>query len=45
MVVATTAAEHELKVLHYDSDYERLAETVAASLGTHRLGRDRLAGP
>jgi predicted nucleic acid-binding protein len=28
VVIAATAAEHGLTVLHYDSDYERLAETV-----------------
>ena len=27
-VIAATAAEHDLTVLHYDSDDERLAETV-----------------
>ena len=27
VVIAATAAEHGLVVLHYDSDYERLAET------------------
>jgi predicted nucleic acid-binding protein len=32
VVVAATAAEHDLTVLHYDGDYERLA-TVA---GTHQ---------
>lgn len=28
VVIAATAAEHGLTVLHYDSDYERLAETA-----------------
>lgn len=28
VVVAATAAEHGLTVLHYDSDYERLAEVA-----------------
>jgi predicted nucleic acid-binding protein len=28
VVIAATAAEHDLTVLHYDSDYERLAETA-----------------
>jgi predicted nucleic acid-binding protein len=28
VLIAATAAEHGLTVLHYDSDYERLAETT-----------------
>jgi predicted nucleic acid-binding protein len=28
VVIAATAAEHNLVVLHYDSDYERLAEAA-----------------
>ena len=28
VIVAATAAEHGLRVLHYDSDYERLAEVT-----------------
>lgn len=28
VVITATAAEHDLTVLHYDSDYERLAETA-----------------
>ena len=28
VIVAATAAEHGLTVLHYDSDYERLAEVT-----------------
>ncbi|WP_158550728.1 PIN domain-containing protein [Geodermatophilus sp. TF02-6] len=28
VIVAATAAEHRLTVLHYDSDYERLAEVT-----------------
>ena len=28
MIIAATAAEHGLTVLHYDSDYERLAEVA-----------------
>jgi predicted nucleic acid-binding protein len=29
VMIAATAAEHELTVLHYDSDYERLADAAA----------------
>jgi hypothetical protein len=28
VVIAATAAEHNLVVLHYESDYERLAEAA-----------------
>lgn len=31
VVIAATAAEHDLTVLHYDSDYERLAEVAAVT--------------
>jgi len=31
VIIAATAAEHDLTVLHYDSDYERLAETAKIS--------------
>ena len=31
VIVAATAAEHGLTVLHYDSDYERLAEVTGAA--------------
>lgn len=31
VVIAATATEHELTVLHYDSDYERLSEVSGAS--------------
>jgi predicted nucleic acid-binding protein len=30
VIIAATAAEHDLIVLHYDSDYERLAEVSGA---------------
>ena len=30
VVIAATAAEHDLVVLHYDSDYERLSEVSGA---------------
>jgi predicted nucleic acid-binding protein len=30
VVIAATAAEHDLTVLHYDSDYERLASVAGA---------------
>jgi predicted nucleic acid-binding protein len=31
VIIAATAAEHDLTVLHYDSDYERLAETAGTT--------------
>ncbi|WP_167761096.1 PIN domain-containing protein [Geodermatophilus sp. DF01_2] len=31
VIVAATAAEHRLTILHYDSDYERLAEVTGAA--------------
>jgi predicted nucleic acid-binding protein len=30
VIIAATAAEHDLTVMHYDSDYERLAEVAGA---------------
>lgn len=30
VIIAATAAEHRLKILHYDSDYERLGEAAGA---------------
>jgi predicted nucleic acid-binding protein len=30
VIIAATAAEHELTILHYDSDYERLAAVTEA---------------
>jgi predicted nucleic acid-binding protein len=48
VIIAATAAEHDLTVLHYDSDYERLAEAAKV---THEWiiprgeGHGRSAGP
>lgn len=41
VIIAATAAEHRLVVLHYDNDYERLAEV--AGIG-HEWVMDRGAG-
>src|SRR5437868_943837 len=48
VVIAATAAEHGLTVLHYDSDYERLAETAGVdhewlpTRGTGHAGRPKV---
>jgi predicted nucleic acid-binding protein len=48
VIIAATAAEHDLTVLHYDSDYERLAEAAKVAhewIIPRGEGHGRSAGP